>query len=277
MVPVDEETWKSIISLFEIYKSKMFKSTPWKRLTFNLPPKKTHSHAFASLVQGAFDEEYKPMPYSCQDFSNCIQEIVDGIPCPPPGRVFPADLIQIYFASYTVMIQSSMMGKTRFLLTPIKENESLRVFIVYFTMKSNIGEVGHELLDMVLSSLATSYLKESANFLQEIYEKILTLLRNQDGTLKEEFSDKGGYFSDDLWSKAKYLNPTPFNEGLFCPVETENGRKRGKRIVIVFAIDEAHHLFDEKFVDHQRFGLTFAPISSPSNPALSEASLNRYF
>jgi hypothetical protein len=264
-IDIDSDNWNLIRNLFDEYKEKhseLLLDMDLDKLSLPLETRKKKPPV-SQLVHGAFyDENYLAMPYSCEDFSNCIQEIISRVPCPPPEREQPHDLNLSFFASYTVLIQSSMSGKTRFLLSPIKENDNLRVFIVYFTMHSNIGNVGMELISSISKSLGSYGVKESAEYMKMIYQKILTLLRLPDGTLNPLYSDNGGYFADFLWNHAKDLAQTEAKKGLFV---VDEKTKQKKPVVIVFAIDEAHHLLTLKFPDDPRFGLTSGTPKDSSN------------
>lgn len=150
----DDDSWKNFEKKLEAYKVKIVKCPGSKAIKqFCLPSRPARLPiALNEAIYEVFYQKYCDMPYSCVKFSNIIQEIVTGVRCPPPEREHPPSLEQSYFAPYTLLLQSSMAGKTCFLLTPIKENHSLRVVVIYFPMQSSIGELGMELMYRISSA-----------------------------------------------------------------------------------------------------------------------------
>ena len=209
-----------------------------------------------------FDSHFCPLPYSGQDFMAVVKEIVKGRPHLPPGHseVVVPDIE--YFSPYTTLLQSSCTGKTRFLLEPIKEDEDSRSLVVYFTMCSNLDVyVGNVFLMKLLNAMEKFDLETCAIYFAYVYRKIIEVLSDDDGTLKDDFSTKGGYFADTILKKmnpplcdeppTREVDDDPFKE----IVTKAQGNTPSKTVYVVIAIDEAHELLDFKRLNHPSLAL----------------------
>jgi hypothetical protein len=155
-----------------------------------------------------------------------------------------------------------MAGKTRFLIEPIKENDNYRAFIIYFTLKSNIGDVGMVLMSQIFDALGVSVAGAVA-LLREIYEKLLSYLRMPDGSLHKDYVNSGSVYADAIWKKVKKLPRFSGPDDRIFIELGEGATKVKKQVIIVFAIDEAHLLLEERFPDYPQFGVTMsAPLNS---------------
>jgi hypothetical protein len=248
-----QKQWEKIVNLFTEYRENLIISHKnIKYREFALPEYSELVHVdLKGLYEKAFEQEYKKLEYSCEDFTNLAQELLTGVPCPPPGKSVPKNIVYDFFAPYSAVLQSSMAGKTRFLLDPIKENKNYRVLILYCTMKSNIGIVGSKFINGLYSMLRTDPLKITTNYLETFYERIIQELRDENGFLKPEYSSKGSVMIDDILSKANLQKERPekFNLEIFV------SKTNKKQVIPVLAIDEAHELLTETFDDEPKYGL----------------------
>jgi hypothetical protein len=207
----------------------------------------------------AFGGPYVLLGYSEADFTRIVKELVQGRPFPPPNHSQPALKLD-YFSPYTAMLQSSLSGKTRFLREPIKEDSDTRIMVIYFTCKSNIGEVGMQLITQIMNKLFEAGLSVTESFLETVYRQIQAELFDTKGMLKSEYFSCGGIDADEIWNKAQKLPPYEGDGNFYC--ETEHGKKS---VIVAFAIDEAHWLLEEDFYDDPKFGFNLPPPPSKNS------------
>ena len=200
----------------------------------------------------AFTVPYIHLPYSERDFTAVVKELHIGIPHMPSGHLQIGNGNIRYLAPYTTMVQSSCMGKTRFLLDSIKEDADSRSFVIYTSMQLNINGVNgtNQFLNKLLYKCHEGFF-EFAIFLNYAYYSFIEELVDKEGYLKKEYSGMGGIKADSILAKLDKPLPDIVTEFIgkkrVLKARSENGIE--KRLLVVFVIDEAHHLLDYKRSD----------------------------
>ena len=239
----NKRDWRQLMEKYSIYCQRL--KTHWRGLvvkTFRKPDDVRLSSYIGgdALNVEAFKVPYISLPYSGEDFMAVVKEVKTGRPYMPPGHI-QIDMDDIQFlAPYTTMVQSSCMGKTRFLYDPIKEDDNSRSLVIYLT--NNNSDL-YCLLEKAMGSIA-----QVANLLAYAYEAIIDEVVDMEGFLKKQYCVRGGVTADSILDKME--KPLPDIVTNFVPknrhlkVRSANGKE--KELFVVIAIDEAHRLLDRK-------------------------------